>query len=115
MRDYQWLEALRRQQGLTQAEVARRAKIDRTYYNKIERGKAPSVRVAMRIADALGFRWTLFFESRCALSTQIRRTSRSVGRMSTTRGEYETEDVRTNGGAEPDILSGGGAGGLHLR
>ncbi|WP_126425445.1 helix-turn-helix transcriptional regulator [Brevibacillus marinus] len=70
MRDYQWLEALRLQQGLTQAEVARRAKIDRTYYTKIERGKTPSVRVAMRIADALGFRWTLFYESHCALSAQ---------------------------------------------
>ncbi|UFJ41415.1 helix-turn-helix domain-containing protein [Brevibacillus humidisoli] len=73
MRRYHWLEALRLKEGMTQAEVAKRSGIDRTYYTKIERGKVPSVRVAMRIANVLGFEWTLFFELSCDVSSQKER------------------------------------------
>lgn len=101
MSRYHWLVSLRRQLGLTQAEVAQRAGIDRTYYNKIERGKAPSVRVAMRIANALGFRWTLFFEARCTPSASRRRTRRSVGQMAQ-RGESVKREASEQAAAEQD-------------
>ena len=45
---------LRRQQGLTQEELAFEAKIDLTYMGGIERGKRnPSLLVMVRIAKAL--------------------------------------------------------------
>jgi transcriptional regulator with XRE-family HTH domain len=45
---------LRRQRGLTQEELAFRAKIDLTYMGGIERGKRnPSLLVMARIAKAL--------------------------------------------------------------
>ncbi|MBO8163608.1 MAG: helix-turn-helix transcriptional regulator [Brevibacillus sp.] len=65
MKEHRWLEELRKQKRLTQAEIAKRSNIDRTYYTKIERGRIPSVRVAKRIAAVLGFEWVLFFESCC--------------------------------------------------
>ncbi len=47
----------RQNRGLTQGEVARAVGIDRTVYNRIERGKnKPSVDVALRIARLLGKR-----------------------------------------------------------
>ncbi|RDY70362.1 XRE family transcriptional regulator, partial [Halobacillus trueperi] len=36
--------------------------IDRSYYSKIEAGITPSVKVAKRLGDVLGFSWTVFFE-----------------------------------------------------
>jgi len=48
---------------MTQEDVAKLANIDRAYYTMIENGtRNPSVRVAKRIALALGFPWTIFFE-----------------------------------------------------
>ena len=48
------IRRLRKDQGLTQEEVAFRAKIDLTYMSGIERGKRnPSLLVMVRIAKAL--------------------------------------------------------------
>lgn len=59
----EWLEVLRREKGLTQAAVAELADISRAYYTQIEIGvRSPSPRAAKRIAAALGFPWTRFFE-----------------------------------------------------
>lgn len=62
MRD--WLKQLRKKRGLTQAEVASRAYINRAYYSQIEQGnRTPSIEVAKGIADILGFSPSrLYFE-----------------------------------------------------
>ena len=49
------LQALRRERGLSQEELAHRATMHQTYLSGIERGRRnPSVLVLARIADALG-------------------------------------------------------------
>lgn len=56
-----WLVKLRG--DLTQQQVADQARLSRSYYTEIEIGdKNPSVETAKKIAKALGFNWTLFFE-----------------------------------------------------
>lgn len=63
MRD--WLKKKRLEEGKTQAEVAKKAGIARTTYAMIEQGERdPSVTVATKIAEALNFEWTLFFENK---------------------------------------------------
>lgn len=60
-----WLEAKRREKGLTQDAVAEQAKIARASYTNIESERRnPSVEVAKRIAAVLGFDWTRFFEEK---------------------------------------------------
>lgn len=45
-----------------QLEIALKAGIDRSFYSQIESGaRNPSVNTAKRIASALNFEWTLFF------------------------------------------------------
>ncbi|SHN87991.1 helix-turn-helix transcriptional regulator [Desulfitobacterium chlororespirans] len=45
-----------------QQEVASKAGIDRSFYSQIENGsRNPSVNTAKKIAKALNFEWTLFF------------------------------------------------------
>lgn len=64
MRD--WLLAIRKQINMTQAEVAEKAEIARTTYAMIETGERnASVDNAKRIAQVLGFDWTIFFENEC--------------------------------------------------
>lgn len=61
MRD--WLIKKREVAGYTQEQVAKMAKIKRSYYTMIERGnRRPSVDVAKNIADTLSFEWTIFFQ-----------------------------------------------------
>ena len=49
------LQALRRDRGYSQEELAHRAAMHQTYLSGIERGRRnPSVLVLARIADALG-------------------------------------------------------------
>lgn len=57
----QWLVKARG--GLTHGQVAQQAGIKRQYYTMIECGaRKPSVAVAKRIASALKFDWTIFFD-----------------------------------------------------
>ena len=56
-----WLENLRGE--LTHQKVAERAEINRAYYTQIENGtRTPGVNVAKRIANTLGFDWTIFYD-----------------------------------------------------
>ena len=59
----EWLIQKRKGALLTQADVARMAKISQPSYNAIEQGKStPKPDTAKRIASALEFRWTRFYE-----------------------------------------------------
>lgn len=54
---------LREEKKMTQDDVAKEAGIARPYYTMIEQGKRrPSPEVAKKIANALDFDWTLFYE-----------------------------------------------------
>lgn len=59
-----WLYQKRVEKGMTHEDVATKAGIQRAYYTMIEGGtRTPGVKVAKRIADILGFDWTIFFTS----------------------------------------------------
>lgn len=61
----EWLKKKRIEAGFTQEKVANKAGIARTTYAMIEQGeREPSVEVAAKIANALKFKWTIFFESK---------------------------------------------------
>ncbi|WP_019123897.1 helix-turn-helix transcriptional regulator [Brevibacillus massiliensis] len=63
-----WLLTQRDNSKMSQEEVAYKAGITRQYYGMIESGaRKPSVEVAKKIANILGFNWTLFFENECNL------------------------------------------------
>jgi len=58
-----WLIALRNERGLTQGAVAMAAGIAQPSYFEIENGiTSPKIETAKRIAAALGFDWTRFYE-----------------------------------------------------
>ena len=49
--------------NMTQQELASKSCVSRVTISRIENGKfLPSVDVAKRIAEVLGFDWTLFFK-----------------------------------------------------
>lgn len=59
------IKELRITNGLTQQQVSERVKIAQPTYANIENGeRKPSVAVAKRIAEVLGFDWTLLFEEK---------------------------------------------------
>lgn len=61
--DRQWLANIRGK--LTHEEVAKIAGISRSTYSNIESGnRNPSVKVAKKIAHALKFDWSLFFDQK---------------------------------------------------
>ena len=61
MRD--WLRNKRLEKQLTQAQLAETVGADATMISKIEVGdRRPSVELAKKIAEALGFDWTRFYE-----------------------------------------------------
>ncbi len=58
-----WLKSVRKSKGMTGVEVATATGITQQSYSYIENGRRrPSVDVAKRIAEVLGFEWTRFFE-----------------------------------------------------
>ena len=58
----QWLIALREQQKLTQLEVTKKAGLPRSTYAQYEVGRrTPTVKNAQKVAQVLGFDWTIFF------------------------------------------------------
>ncbi len=62
----QWLLDIRKGFELTQEQVAEKAEIARQTYSMIETGERnPSVKNAKKIANALDFEWTLFFDEQC--------------------------------------------------
>mgnify|MGYP000868986394 CR=1 FL=1 len=57
------LKEQRNQKKLTQSELAKKIGTTRPTITRYETGaRRPSVNVAKKIADVLGFDWTLFFE-----------------------------------------------------
>ena len=58
-----WLKKIRISNHMTQASVAQRAGISRSYYTRIENGVyfLPT-ETAKKIANTLNFRWTRFYE-----------------------------------------------------
>ena len=58
-----WLRNKRLEKQLTQAQLAKMVGADATMISKIEVGdRRPSVELAKKIAEALGFDWTRFYE-----------------------------------------------------
>jgi putative transcriptional regulator len=58
-----WLLEIRESKDMTHEVVANLTGISRQYYSMIENGERnPSVVVAKRIAEVLGFNWIIFFE-----------------------------------------------------
>ncbi len=58
-----WLIAIRENSGISQKCVSEQIGVSQPSYSNIENGKrTPSVRVAKKIAAALGFDWTQFYE-----------------------------------------------------
>ncbi|MER2190654.1 MAG: helix-turn-helix transcriptional regulator [Solibacillus sp.] len=58
-----WLKNIREEKGLTQENVASMVGISRSTYGHIESGeRGVTVSNAKKIASALNFKWTLFFE-----------------------------------------------------
>lgn len=58
----EWLIQMRNSKGLSQREMASRMKITTQMYYYIENNERnPSVYLAQRIANLLGFDWTLFY------------------------------------------------------
>lgn len=59
----EWLNAIREKHCMTQENVAEKSGISRVYYTRIENGdyNVP-VDTAKKIAEALGFDWTRFYE-----------------------------------------------------
>ncbi|NQX68460.1 helix-turn-helix transcriptional regulator [Paenibacillus alba] len=61
----EWLIKIRIEKGFTQEQVADSTEIKRPYYTMIETGyRNPSVKVAKKIANVLGFNWTIFFATK---------------------------------------------------
>jgi putative transcriptional regulator len=65
----EWL--IEKRGDMSQEEVARLIGISRGAYSNIENGKRdPSVTVAKKIAKALSFNWTIFFDDNVVESKQ---------------------------------------------
>lgn len=57
------LKELRKSKNITQIELAKKVKCDRTLISKIENGKSiPSITIAKSIGAELGVNWTEFYE-----------------------------------------------------
>lgn len=69
-----WLIAIREEKGLVQKNVSEKVGITQPSYCKIEKGKIkPSVYVAKKIADVLGFDWTRFYDENEENRTNVRK------------------------------------------
>lgn len=61
-----WLQVIRKKNNKSQNDIAKEVGISRVTYTSYELGsRNPSVEVAKRIGKELGFKWTLFFETKC--------------------------------------------------
>ncbi len=58
-----WLSQQRQARGMTQQQVAELTGLHQAAYCNIESGKRkPSVKIAKRIGEVLGFDWTILFD-----------------------------------------------------
>ncbi|CAI6294189.1 MULTISPECIES: helix-turn-helix transcriptional regulator [Bacillus] len=75
----EWLKCHRLNKGLTQKDVAAKAKIARTTYASIEQGERNAgVQTAKSIAEVLDFNWTLFFDDQVRISSNERNAVHSA-------------------------------------
>ncbi|WP_339231256.1 helix-turn-helix transcriptional regulator [Bacillus sp. FSL M8-0071] len=75
----EWLKCHRLNKGLTQKDVADKAKIARTTYASIEQGERNAgVQTAKSIAKVLDFNWTLFFDDSVRVSSSERVAAHSA-------------------------------------
>lgn len=71
-----WLKHQRLTKGLTQKDVADKAKIARTTYASIEQGERnASVPTAKAIANILDFDWTIFFDDQVRVLSSDKNTA----------------------------------------
>lgn len=57
------IKLYRKNQKMSQKDVGAKAGISESYYCLIEKGeRTPSVTIAKRIGEVLGFNWTIFFD-----------------------------------------------------
>ncbi|MCA1183437.1 helix-turn-helix transcriptional regulator [Bacillus licheniformis] len=71
-----WLKHQRLTKGLTQKDVASKAKIARTTYASIEQGERnASVPTAKAIAEILDFDWTIFFDDQVRVLSSGKNTA----------------------------------------
>ena len=56
----------REQKKITQQELANKVGVTRQMISAIEKGARPSVKTAQKIANALSFDWTRFYEEKDA-------------------------------------------------
>jgi len=71
-----WLKHQRLAKGLTQKDVAYKAKIARTTYASIEQGERnASVPTAKAIAEILDFDWTIFFDDQVRVLSSDKNTA----------------------------------------
>jgi len=56
------IEYLRKEEGLTQEELAEKAGLHRAYFWDVEQGKNISIKTAYNIARALGIKLTKLFD-----------------------------------------------------
>jgi transcriptional regulator with XRE-family HTH domain len=62
-----WLIELRKAKSLTQLELARTVGVANSAINKYELGlRRPTIKIAVKLADVLGFDWHRFFEDELA-------------------------------------------------
>mgnify|MGYP003882487537 CR=1 FL=1 len=67
----EWLFEIRKRKNLTMAEVAARSNISESYYSLIENGnRNVPVHTAKKIAKALSFDWTKFYEDESKASNE---------------------------------------------
>ena len=58
-----WLKEIREENNLTQLKLSEKTGITEQYVYMLETGeRRPSVDIAKKIAEILGFEWTRFFE-----------------------------------------------------
>ena len=71
-----WLQEIRQNKNMLHKDVATASGIERAYYTMIENGtRTPSVAIAKRIASALGFDWTYFFDNKSNESKPSNKTA----------------------------------------
>jgi transcriptional regulator with XRE-family HTH domain len=73
------VKAYRETQDISQAELARRAGISRSYLKLIEGGKTPSARITRDLAAALGTEPAVLARTPTEAAAALRRIARRVG------------------------------------
>ncbi|HEM3173501.1 TPA: helix-turn-helix transcriptional regulator [Streptococcus suis] len=90
----QRIKELRKQQGLSQEQLATKADMEATVLSRIERGQNPNIQVNTldKIISALGVPYQIFF----SFTDTDDQLSRVVGKISLTENEKDTLELLEN-------------------